>query len=269
MQRFHWPPSSWHSKRTVPSEEEKVKVAEVELTLALGPLSIVVPAATVSTVHVLVAGLWSTFPAPSIARTEKVCAPSASPVYDFGDVQAPHDPVSSLHSKWAPPSADEKVNEASFEATGPVGPPPMVVSGAIVSTVHARVAGVWSTFPAPSTARTPNVCAPSASPVYDFGESQAVQAPPSRLHSKSAPASGEEKANDAALVVASAFGPLVTVVSGATVSTVQVRVAGDGSRFPLPSTARTAKVCVPWLRPEYAFGEVQSPHVPPSSLHSK
>ena len=44
----------------------------------------------------------------------------------------------------------------------PVGPVLIVVSGAAVSTVNVRVAGVASTLPAASRARTSNVCAPSA-----------------------------------------------------------------------------------------------------------
>ncbi len=45
------------------------------------------------------------------------------------------------------------------------GPPVIVVSGAAVSTVQVREAGVASTLPAGSVARTWNVCAPCARPV--------------------------------------------------------------------------------------------------------
>jgi hypothetical protein len=44
-------------------------------------------------------------------------------------------------------------------------------------------------------------------------------------------------------------GPAVIVVSGAVVSTVQVRRAGDGSRFWATSFACTSNVCCPWVRP--------------------
>jgi translation elongation factor TU len=47
----------------------------------------------------------------------------------------------------------------------PAGPESIVVSGAIVSTVNVRVAGVASVFPAASVARTANVCEPCARPV--------------------------------------------------------------------------------------------------------
>ncbi len=49
--------------------------------------------------------------------------------------------------------------------TEPVGPLRFVVSGAIVSTVQVRVAGVASWLPAASTARTWKVCEPCESPV--------------------------------------------------------------------------------------------------------
>ena len=45
-------------------------------------------------------------------------------------------------------------------------------------------------------------------------------------------------------------------------STVQVRVAGEPSTFPAASDARTAKVCVPFARPEYDFGDAHGAHRP-------
>ena len=50
----------------------------------------------------------------------------------------------------------------------PIGPLVIVVSGGgvvAVAIVHVRDAGVGSTFPATSTARTSNVCVPTASPL--------------------------------------------------------------------------------------------------------
>ena len=49
------------------------------------------------------------------------------------------------------------VNDGAVVVVGPVGPPVIVVSGAAVSTVNDRVAGVVSTLPAASVARTENV----------------------------------------------------------------------------------------------------------------
>jgi hypothetical protein len=44
-----------------------------------GPEAMVVSGAAVSTVQLYDAGVWSVFPAPSVARTEKVCGPAVSP----------------------------------------------------------------------------------------------------------------------------------------------------------------------------------------------
>ena len=48
-------------------------------------------------------------------------------------------------------------NDGDATFVGPVGPAVIVVSGAAVSTVNERVAGVASTLPAASVARTENV----------------------------------------------------------------------------------------------------------------
>ena len=78
-------------------------------------------------------------------------------------MHAAYAPASSLHSNVEPASVEEKPNEAAFEATVPLGPLVIEVSGAVASTVHVRVAGVASTS-LPFLARTENVCDPSASP---------------------------------------------------------------------------------------------------------
>ena len=66
--------------------------------------------------------------------------------------------IQSWHSKEATPlppgSEPEKVKEGSLLEVGPAGPVRMVVSGAAVSTVKARLAGLWSVLPAWSIART-------------------------------------------------------------------------------------------------------------------
>ena len=70
--------------------------------------------------------------------------------------------ASRRHSNVTPVSVPENVKAAVAVLIAPVGPVLIVVSGAAVSTVNVRVAGVASTFPAASRARTSNVCAPSA-----------------------------------------------------------------------------------------------------------
>ena len=67
-----------HSKEPPAPAPEKAKEAELELEGSLGWLSIVVSGAAVSIVQVKLAGVGSTLPAASIARTEKVWEPSAS-----------------------------------------------------------------------------------------------------------------------------------------------------------------------------------------------
>jgi hypothetical protein len=105
-------------------------------------------------------------------------------------------------------------------------------------------------LPAASFARTENVCDPFEMLVYVVGDVQGTQAPPSSLHSKLDPASVEVKVNVALVELTVPLGPLVIDVFGATVSTVQVRVAGVWPTFPAMSFARTENVCEPCARPE-------------------
>src|SRR5258706_10697200 len=104
-------------------------------------------------------------PAGSRARTAKVWLPTASPEYDCGVVQAAKAAPSREHSKVALPSFDVKVKVALVELVAAAGCPVMVVSGATVSTVHENVAGVGSTLPAESVARTWKVWPPCARPL--------------------------------------------------------------------------------------------------------
>jgi hypothetical protein len=158
----------------------------------------------------------------------------------LGDVHVPQAPVSSRHSS-GPASVAEKPNDAELDPTVPLGPLEIDVFGAVVSTVQVRFAGVASMFPTVSMARTENVCSPSPSPEYAFGEPHAAQEPASSLHSN-VPASLDENPNEAELDPTVPLGPLAIDVSGEPVSTVQVRLAGVASTFPTASIARTAKV---------------------------
>ena len=71
-----------------------------------------------------------------------------------GEVQAANSPSSTLHSNVAVASLDENTNGD--------GPESIVVSGAVVSTVNVLLAGVRSTLPVASVARTEKVWVPSA-----------------------------------------------------------------------------------------------------------
>ena len=62
------------------------------------------------------------------------------------------------------------------EATDPVGPPVIRVSGGTVSTVNERVAGVVSGAPLTSSARTSKVCGPWFSATVVCGEVQLANA---------------------------------------------------------------------------------------------
>ena len=98
----------------------------------------------------------------SVARTENVYAPSASEFSACGEVHVAYVPVaepgpSSLHWNVTPISVPENVNWVALVLIVPLGPVLIVVSGVVVSTVKDRVAGVGSTLPAASIARTENV----------------------------------------------------------------------------------------------------------------
>ena len=150
------------------------------------PRSDVVSGATVSIVNVRDAGVGSTFPAASRARTSNVYVPSASAPTLCGDVHPANAPRTIRHSNVAPDSLDaerEQRRSAHFD----------VVSGGIVSTVNVRVAGVGSTLPAASRARTANVYSPSASAPRLCGDVHAANAAASSRHSNVAPASQRER----------------------------------------------------------------------------
>src|SRR5688500_19641758 len=97
----------------------------------------------------------------------------------------------------------------------------MLVSGALVSTVHEWCAGLPSVFPAGSTARTSNLRTPSASPEYTAGDSHGVYTAPSREHSKRA-SSSAANVNLAEVLFDGSSGRSPIVVSGAVWSIVQI-----------------------------------------------
>jgi hypothetical protein len=85
------------------------------------------------TFQVRLAGLWSVFPAASVARTLKVWDLLASPVYRVGEEQALKAAPSREHSKVELGSVEENVKRASLVFTVPDGPELMTVSGGVVS----------------------------------------------------------------------------------------------------------------------------------------
>src|SRR4051812_31173903 len=98
--------------------------------------------------------------------------------------------------------------------------------GRVASTVHVRLAGVASVWPAASTARACSVCSPSASPLSAYGVPHDVHvAAESSRHWNVEPALVDVNVSVALRLLVSSDGPDAIVVSG-TVKTVQLRVAG-------------------------------------------
>jgi hypothetical protein len=75
-------------------------------------------------------------PAASVARTAKVWVPSGRAVYCCGLVQAVKAASSRAHSKLEPASLELKLKLALVLLLSSGGPESMLVSGAVVSTVH-------------------------------------------------------------------------------------------------------------------------------------
>ena len=65
--------------------------------------------------------------------------------------------LSRLHAKVLPVSVEVKLKLALVLLVEPAGPAVIVVSGAVISIVHVKLAGVGSVFPAASVACTWNV----------------------------------------------------------------------------------------------------------------
>src|SRR5829696_2866733 len=86
-----------------------------------------------STVQLRDAGVGSTLPTASIARTENVCGPSPTDVYRVGDVHRTKGAPSTRHSKVESDSVEEKLNWASGLLSVPAGPLSMIVSGGVAS----------------------------------------------------------------------------------------------------------------------------------------
>src|SRR4051794_21138954 len=149
----------------------------------------------------------------------------------------------------------------------PVAPAGAAVGGG-EETTNEEVAGVASTFPAGSTAWILNVCGAFASPVTVVGLVQAAKAALSSEQANVAVASGEVKTKVALVTEIPAAGPEVSVVSGATVSTVHVATAGVGS-LPKASVETTLNVWEPSARPVTVTVLVQLASAPPSREHWK
>ncbi len=97
-----------------------------------------------------------------------------------------------------------------------------MVSGATVSMVQVKLAGVASMLPAASVARTRSVCGPSARADNVCGLVHVAKAAPSSEHSNVASASSAEKVKTGSVSFEGLVGVVSIVVSGAPLSTVHV-----------------------------------------------
>jgi hypothetical protein len=116
-----------------------------------------------------------------------------------GEVQGLKAAPSKLHSKPVPISLEVKTKVAVLWLDGLGGSEVMLVSGADRSMSQVWLAGVVSTLPAVSRARTRKVCGPAESEEKVIGEVQGLKLAPSRPHSKLAPILLEVKAKVAVL----------------------------------------------------------------------
>ena len=222
----------------------------------------------VSTVNVRIAGVPSTLPAASVARTRTVCSPSLSGSVVSGVAHGVNAAVSTLHAKVAG-SLALNVSSAATMFVNSSGPLSIVVSGGVVSTVKWLAAGVGSTLPAASTARTRKAWSPSRSAGTVRGDSHTAYAPLSSEHSKRSPPSTEENSNTGAVTDDNAAGSRSRCVSGGVASTVNCRCTGVGSTLPAESIARTANACAPSVKAAGVCGDWHGANGPSSIRHSK
>src|SRR4051812_2261576 len=135
-----------------------LKVAVVELSTAGGVPVRVMAGATVSVVQVKLAGLRSRLPAPSIPRARKLWEPSCrlESGIENGEVQPVNAALSRLHCSVA--SASVVIVNDAAPLFGSGGVAVNAVSGAALSIVQLKLAGVGSLSPEPSVAATLKMC---------------------------------------------------------------------------------------------------------------
>jgi hypothetical protein len=114
----------------VPAEFESATVCTADV-----PRSVTPPAGGVVVLIVTerVAGVASTLPAASVARTDAVCVPFASVLVVHTLVQAAHVAESTRHWNAEPVSVELNAYVGVLSVVVPVGPEVIVVSGAVVS----------------------------------------------------------------------------------------------------------------------------------------
>src|SRR5262249_17140814 len=151
----------------------------------------------------------------SLARTRKVCPPLARLLYCCGLVQAASALPSRLHSKRTAVASPLKLKLALRLVLGSLGPLLIVASGWLALTVQLALAGVRSTKPRLSIARTRKVWLPLLRSLYCCGLTHDWYTPPSIWHSKVTALAEPLKSKLAVLTALGLAGPLVMVVSAA------------------------------------------------------
>src|SRR5918999_6588203 len=215
-------PSSEHSKSNsafpLKSSPRNSKIATVPSVSSSGPISIDVSGEFTSTyIHERVAGVGSTLPISSIARTCTVCrpyAPSSSSI-SYGTPGADgvlrmdeHEPTrmpssrhsysSSMSSVWSSSPVNSSWITELAEASG--GPLTICVSGGVVSSPSATshsysVGSAWVKPPIGLNAWTSNLWSPVWRCVYVLGDSQSVKGRPSSEHCSIEPGTSAAKWN--------------------------------------------------------------------------
>src|ERR687896_45304 len=244
--------------------------------------------------HSYHSGVESTTPDGLTDRTWKTCGPTVRPSTTCGDVQGRKSSPSSEHSKsnsmfpWKSSPVNSKM--ATVPSVSSSGPMSIDVSGELMSTyIHERVAGVGSTLPISSMARTCTVCrpyAPSSSSI-SYGtpgvpgvlrtdEHEPTRMPSSR-HSYSRSMSrvwSSSPVNSSWMTeLAEAFGgPLTVCVSGGVVSRPSATshsysVGSAWVKPPIGLNACTSNLWSPVWRCVYVLGDSQSVKGRPSSEH--
>src|SRR5690348_9564738 len=131
----------------------------------------------------------------------------------FGAVVVPRVTAPSRTVTVVPGSADP-VSVTVVVFCTPFEPPITGAAGGVVSTVNEFAGGDGSGWPAWSSARTVNVCAPSAKLEYACGDEHLMKLPLSSLHWNEASGSSDLNVNDAEFVPMVPVGPPSMKVSG-------------------------------------------------------
>src|SRR5688500_11884894 len=116
--------------------------------------------------------------------TSNVWGPSGTPLYVFGETHSENAPPSSAHSYWRSRPLAANTNVAVLLSVVTSGPDEIMGGGAMPEMLQLHSAGVGSTLPAASLARTAKSCSPNTRPVYVFGESHGWKLPASTASSR-------------------------------------------------------------------------------------